>query len=329
MPNPTKSDVHVDAMLTNISVAFMQEATEFVASRVFPTVPVAKQSDRYFVYDRADFFRDTMQVRAPGTESAGGGYRLDNTPTYYADVWALHKDIDDQTRANEDNPLNGDRDATLYLSQQALIRMENAWAASYFTTSVWTGDQTGVAAAPAANQFVKWSVGGSTPIKDIRAQALAVKARTGYMPNKLVVGADVWNTLQDHADFLGRVTGGANNAAPALVNPTLMAGILELDEVLIARGIETTSLEGASTATYDFIAKDAALLVYSAPNPGLQTPTGGYTFAWTGYTGAGPQGQRISNIRADLIKSDRIEIEMAFDQKLVSADLGVFFTDAI
>lgn len=46
--NPTQGNVHVDAILTNISVAFMQDQTQFGADRVFPIVPVQKQSDKFF-----------------------------------------------------------------------------------------------------------------------------------------------------------------------------------------------------------------------------------------------------------------------------------------
>ena len=45
MPNPTSQDVHVDAILTSMSVAYMQDSNAFVSSRVFPTIPVQKQSD--------------------------------------------------------------------------------------------------------------------------------------------------------------------------------------------------------------------------------------------------------------------------------------------
>ena len=112
MPNPTASDVHVNAALTNISIAYTQEAGSFVADRVFPLLQVPKQSDRYFVYDKDDFFRSEAQLRAPGTPSAGSGFGIDNTPSYFADVYAIHKDVDDQIRANSDAAINPDRDAT-------------------------------------------------------------------------------------------------------------------------------------------------------------------------------------------------------------------------
>lgn len=325
MPNPTVSDAHVNRPLTNISVAFMQEATDFVADQMFAVVPVAKQSDRYFVYDRADFFRSEMQKRAPSTESAGGGYRIDNTPTYYADVWAIHKDVDDDIRGNFDDPLDPDRDATAWLSLQGLLRKDKQWVAQYFATGKWTGDQTGVDAAPAANQFLRWNVTASTPIKDLRTQVYVVKKRTGLKPNKLALGAEVWAILQDHPDFLDRI----KYTQTAMVSPGLLAAVLELSDVLIASGVEVTTEEEAATDTFAFLAGKHALLAHSAPTPSILTPSAGYTFSWTGRPGTGGMGQRVSSFRIDEIKSDRIEMEMAFDMKLVAADLGVFFATAI
>src|SRR5262245_36459483 len=124
--------MHVNRPLTNISVAYLQQADGFIADRAALNIPVQKQSDVYFTYNRADWNRDTMQVRAPSTESAGGGWTIDHDKTYFAKKWALHKDVDDDIRANSDDPLNMDRDATLYLSQQALIRKEKLWTATYF-----------------------------------------------------------------------------------------------------------------------------------------------------------------------------------------------------
>ena len=41
---PSSAQVHVNRPLTNISIAYIQEATNFVATRVAPTISVAKQS---------------------------------------------------------------------------------------------------------------------------------------------------------------------------------------------------------------------------------------------------------------------------------------------
>lgn len=325
---PSRSDVHVNRPLTNISVAYLQSQDKFVAGRVFPNVSVSKQSDRYFEYERGEFNRDEMQIRALSSESAGGTYTIDNTPTYYCDVWAWHKDIDDQVRANADDPLDLDQDATEICTRKDLIRREVAWAATYFTTGVWGGtDQTGVDAGPGANQFLQWDDANSTPIEDLRAQMTDMGEDTGFRPNKLTLGRQVYDKLVDHPDIVGRLDRG-QTSGPAIANKDSLAAILELDEVLVMDAIQNTAPKG-SDASHAFIGGKAALLTYSPPRPGILVPSAGYHFGWTGYLGATQEGRRILRMRADLIKSDRVEIESAWDQKLIAADLGRFFTTAV
>jgi len=116
MSQPTATDVHVDKVLTSISVAYIQDQTNFVAPRVFPIIPVDKQSDKYFTYTQNDWFRDEAQIRGPSQESAGSGWTL-STDNYSCDSYALHKDLDNQTLQNADAPLNLLSEATEYLTQ--------------------------------------------------------------------------------------------------------------------------------------------------------------------------------------------------------------------
>ena len=126
---PSRSDVHVNRPLTNISIAFLQNAEHFVATRVFPNIPVSKKSDAYFTYDRGEFNRDEMEERAPATESAGGTYEI-GTDTYFARTRAYHKDVPDQVRDNADDPIDLDREATQYVTHKALIKREVTWNAA-------------------------------------------------------------------------------------------------------------------------------------------------------------------------------------------------------
>lgn len=325
MPNPVPADLRVDQVLTNISIAYMQKAEDFVADRVFPRVPSQVKSDRYVVYDRADWFRNEMEKRAPGTESAGSGWRIDNTPTFSCDVWALHKDVDDQLKANQRPPVDLDRDATLWLTQQGLIRRDKEWVDSYFKTGVWTTDRTGVASGPTGTQFVQWNQAASDPFNDVRLSIWNTKELTGFKPNTLVIGARVWQVLADHADLLERIK---YTQGPAIPTPALVAQVLELDRVMIASGVEVTTEEGAASDTYAFIAGKHALLAYSAPAPSLMQPSAGYTFTWDGLVGAG-LGTRIKRFEVPHLEAERVEIDMAFDMKLVAADLGVFFSGAV
>lgn len=325
---PTSGDVHVNRPLTNISVAFLQQREDFVATRAFRQINVSKQSDRYFLFDRGEFNRNEMMARAPATESAGSGYSIDNTPTYFANVFAFHKDIPDMIRANVDDPLNLDREAAEYVSHKAMIKRETDWAADFFTTGVWTTDITGVSAAPTASEVLQWNDSSSTPIQDVRAGRTTVKQETAYEPNVMVIGRQVWDQLADHPDIIDRIKYGQTSPGPAIVSRNTVAQVMELDEILVMQSIENTAVEG-QTASHSFIGGTSALLLYRPPRPGLMTPAAGYTFAWTGYLGGAPDGVAVSNFTMPLKRADRIEIEMAYDQSLVSADLGYFFTTVV
>lgn len=324
MPKPSPRDVHVNAPLTNISIAYIQNAQNFIADRVFPMIPVQKQSDRYFEYTRDDWFRIEAQLRGPATESAGSGFNVDNTPTYFADVFAVHKDVDDQTRANADAPIVLDRDATEYVTQQLLLKREKTWATTNFTTGVWGTDLTGVAAAPAAGQFLQWNDAASTPVEDITNEGVNIASLTGFRPNVLVLSPRVFNTLKNHPDILDRI----KYTQRGVVTADILAGLFEVDRVLVPWGVENLAAEGLA-GDFNFIFGKHALLVYSNPRPSILQPSAGYTFTWSGLLGAGAAGNRVKSFRMEHLSADRIEGEMAYDQKVVAADLGTFFSNAI
>lgn len=324
MANPVASDVHVNKPLTNISVAYMQKAEKYIAGTVFPIIPVQKQSDRYFKYNKGDWFRTEADLRAPGSESKGVGYTIDNTPTYYADVYAVHKDVDDQTKANADSPINMDKDATMFVTNQLLLKREKIWTSTYFTTGIWDTDKTGVSGTPNSSQIKQWDASGSTPIQDIQNNAITMAKSTGYMPNVLVIGAEVLNSLRNHADILDRI----KYTQRGIVSTDLLASLFGVDKVVVAMSIENTAEEQASDAM-SFVFGKNALLMYSNPNPGLNQPSAGYHFAWTGFSGAGGAGVRIKRFRMEATESDRIEGQMAFDSKLISSDLGIFFSGCV
>ena len=330
---PSPGDVHVNRPLTNISIAFMQSAEKFVAGRVFPNIPVTSQSDVYFIFDRGEFNRDGMEERAPATESAGGTYEV-GTDTYHARVYAYHKDVPDQLRANQDEPINLDRQGTEFVTLKGLIKREVTWVEQYLKPAVWTFAVDGAAARSAnldprgnANDIAYWSDSSSTPIEDVRLMKRLVLEQTGFMPMTLTLGRPVFDALLDHPDIVGRLDRG-QTSGPAAATRDSLAALFELDSVLVMDAIQNTAKEGQS-ASHSFIGGQHALLSYRPSTPGLLTPSAGYTFGWSGMVGAGNDGIRIKRFRMEHLESDRIEAEMAYDQKLIAADLGAFFNGIV
>src|SRR5690349_11363246 len=170
--NPTQSDLHINAPLTNISVAWMQSADAYIADKVFPTVPVQKQSDLYWKYNKAEWRRTDVELRAPSTESPGVGWNV-TTDSYFCHVYAVHKDIDDQLRANADSNFSLDRDATTFITNQMLLKRDIDWVNKYFKAGVWSTDRAGVASGPTGSQFLQWDNAGSSPIVDVTDQIIS------------------------------------------------------------------------------------------------------------------------------------------------------------
>lgn len=92
--SPTRHQVHVDAPLSNISIAFRNEL--YIAEKVFPVVPVQKQSDLYFKFDKAAWFRDEAKVRAPGTRASRVEYSLSAPGPYACVEYAAAKTVPDK-----------------------------------------------------------------------------------------------------------------------------------------------------------------------------------------------------------------------------------------
>jgi hypothetical protein len=333
MPMLTPSQVHIDAPLTNLTIAYLQDQNNFIADKVFPNVAVSKKTDKYYIYDRANFNRTEVQARAPRTKAPRVGLSI-STDSYSADVYSLSTDFDFETLANEDQALNIRAAAAQMLTYQLLIDREAKWVSSFFGTGIWTTNYAGVASTPSAGQVIQWSdYTNATPIVDItNARRAMMLASGGFKPNKMVVTRDVRDTLINHPDILARLNGGATVTNTALVTDAKLAEIFEVQEFLVIDAIENTAAEGLSESM-SFMATKKAALYYAPASSGLMVPSAGYNFTWNSLDNASGYGIDIRSYTGDFLRvegiSELLEANMAYDQKVVGADLGVFFTTVI
>lgn len=324
---PIRQQIHIDRPLTNISVAYMQSADNFIADKVFPIIPVQKQSDTFFIYNRDDFFRDEARVRAKGTESAGGTYDIEEAPPYFARKYAFHTDITEEDIVNADSPLTPRTDAVEFVTHKLLIKKENLWAQKFFRSGVWgtefvgTPDGTG-----GSNTTKQWNDPTSDPVAFIDNLRTMMQERTAYKPNTLVLSPYVFNALKNHPDIVDLI----KYTQRGVVTLDLIASLFELDNVYVPSAIMNTEAKGKE-GKYEFVMGKHALLLYVEKNPGLKKPSAGYTFAWTGLKGAGAMGNRIVRIPMPWLGMDteRIEGEMAFDHQIIGKDLGIFLKDIV
>ncbi len=144
---PDNADVHVNGLLTNLSIGYMQDEANFIADKVFPTVMVDKQSDLYAVYNKEAWFRDhgARMRRAPGDRAALTGWTIDPNNSYKCLNEAIGTVIPDELRWNADSVYNLDADATRLVTNAQPIRRERMCHPDFMKT----GDGTTTKAAAA------------------------------------------------------------------------------------------------------------------------------------------------------------------------------------
>jgi len=322
---PAPQELHVDRWLTDLSVAYIQEDRDFVSDKVFPVVPVKNQSDKYVIYERGSFWRNQMRPRPLGGRADIADWAK-TEGVYRVEEYALAHMVDDRQRANTDDPISLDTQAMELLSSAVAIDADVRWANAYFQDSTWTTDLDGNGDTDFTQITLASGAHTGEPIELIDAQKEAVKLLTAKYPNTLTLGASAHRIIRNHS-AIKEVLKYIRQAAP--LNQATIADVFDVERYFVARAVYNTAAEGAADS-FSFIANaHAALLSYAPPRAGLNTPSAGYTFAWTdlepGFTNI--LGGVMMRGRDDFAHSDIFEIRRANDIRLVSADLGVFFDE--
>lgn len=317
MAQPTPQDVHVDAALTDFSIAYIQDATTFIAGRALPVKPVDHKTDKYFIFNKNDWLRDdAVKRRAPGEPAPRSGFTL-STDSYDADAWWTEAPMSDLTVANADPSLPVDRALTALVTQRCLIRRERQFASTFMQSGVWGTTVVG------GTDFTAWDDYSSDPQKDIDVGKKAVLTNTGYVPNKLVVGYSVHQALKRHPAIKDQIKYTSSESITA----EIIAKYLELDDYLVMQSVYATNKEGGA-ATYAGVQFTDALLMYSKDEPGIMMPVAGVLFAWSKLTAFNAAGVAIDQYYDVRVKEDVVRGQFAHDMKITGSDLGYYFSAA-
>lgn len=332
MPLLTPSSVHIDQPLTNLTLAYAQSQENFIADKVFPIVGVDKQSDKYYKYDRANMNRTgDVQKLAPRTEVNRIGMSISDD-SYFAEVYGLGMDFDEQTLANEDEALEMRRAGSETLAMRLMIHREEQFASKFFVDNVWGTNYDGASSTSGTN-LLYWDDANSTPIENVTTLRRVMQLKSGgFKPNTMIVGKEVRDDLIHNAKILNRLNGGATVTNTALITDAKLAEIFEVENFYVMEAVKNDSAEGVAESN-SFIGGKHALLCYVAPNAGRMTPAAGLTFAWNSIPGANNLGISVESFSDDALKrqqiAEMIQVKMSYEMKLVGADLGVFIKDIV
>lgn len=319
--------------LTNMALSYYQNAANYFARAIFPICRVQQSSDIYYIFNKEDLLRDNWQ-RKPAYGTVMPAVVSEHTGIYNCQVDQMRMGIDlirqtDMDRRQAPGIANIKQQRTKTIAEQANIHQDKVFAKSFFNSGVWGNEWTGIDDTNVSGkQFIKFSNHNSDPIKFINDQKLAMHEQTGRTPNKMAIGANVFNELILHPGILERVKYGGTTANPANVTKQVLAELFGIDELVVLMSIHNQAKMGKE-ADMSFIGDpNAMLLAYTTSTPSIEEPSAGYIFTWD-MLGDG-NIMPIRNYPGEPgTDSEYIDGLMAYDMRKTADDLAVFFKDVV
>lgn len=320
--------------LTNIGLAYFQNAENYFAKAIFPMCPVDLSSDIYYRFSKEDLLRDNWQKK-PEYGSVMPAVVSEDTDTYNCQVDQMIMGIsqirqtDLERRQGPSLARNPKQQRTKTIAEQANIHMDIMFAKKYFVKNAWENEWTGIDnTVTEGKQFIKFSNNNSDPIKFIDERKTEMHQNTGRTPNRLAIGANVFNALKLHPAILERVKYGGSTANPASVTRNVLAQLFGVEQLVVLNSIYNKAKQGAD-ANMSFIGDpNALLLAYATRNPNPEEPTAGYIFAWD-MLGNGQYLPIMHRVPNDSRHTEEVEGLMATDMKKVADDLAIFCADVV
>jgi hypothetical protein len=303
---PTVSSVHVNAALTSLAISYKNY--ELVWDRIFPIVPVAKESDTYFVFNKEEL-QDEDALRAAGAEAREITWDV-TTATYTAQEYTLRHLLADRIIANADVAVRPEISTVNKLMRKILLGTERRTALLCQNTV-----NVGTAATPS----IKWDGTSPTIEKDIDTAKDTVRLAIGTEPTSIMLPYKVKNAVKRDSTIRDLIRYNITPPDILLRNGELPPVIFNL-EVIIAGAIRNTANEGQTESLGD-VWTDNSLVFYKEPNPGLEALSYGYTFR--------VQTPIVKKYRVDTRGGVMIEVGVTQTEKVTASSAGYLLTDLL
>ena len=320
-------------VLTNMALSYYQNSANYFARAIFPVCPVQLSSDNYYIFDKEDLLRDNWQ-RKPAYGKVAPAVLSEHTETYNCQVDQMIMGIDqirqtDLNRRQGPSISNTKQQRTKTIAEQANIHQDLQFAGKYFSKGAWENEYAGVdSTTVTGKQFIKFSNHNSDPITFIDGKKTEMHRETGRTPNRLALGANVFDALKAHPAILERVKYGGSTANPASVTENVLAQLFGVEKIVVLKSIMNKADMGAD-ADMQFIGDpNAFLLAYATNAPAIDEPSAGYIFTWD-MLGNGQLMPILNYLGDNGTHSEFIEGLMAHDMKKTADDLAMFFGDAV
>ena len=311
MPEP--KDLHVDQLLSDMSIKYRNE--EMIWPLVLPTIKVAKRSDKYTVYTKADSYKLVNDMigpkSAPNEVDWGVGTGNYSVEDHALADWVPQEEID-----NSDPPIQPVIDTNDFLNNLLDIAQEKRVVDIVFAAGTFpSGNKTQLSGT------AQWGSTADDPIGDL----LTAIEQCFMKANTIVMGSDVWKIFRKLPEILDAVKGATRQQATpgGLATIDECKGLFEVANWLVGRGRYITSKEG-QTPTYTRLWGKHCAALHVFPNPTIRSITFGGTFSEQLR-----MTQRAFDVKRGLKGCEYLKIGFNTDEVVIASDLGYFIQDAV
>lgn len=311
MPIPT-SQLHVDAILSNVSVKYTND--ELIADAIFPPVIVDKRSNKFFTYTKKDVytvFDPTMgpKDRAPRIDWSVG------TDNYSVDDFGFEDIVANSDDRNADAPLDLQIDTTITLTERILLFKERQVANIAFASGTYGSSNK-------ATPGVKWGnpASAGTSSDPVLMILTAIDALYGVGPFYIAFGQRAWLNFRQHPSVLAAIQFSSGGVA---VDKGQVATFFEAAGVYVGKARINTANRGA-TQSDSRIWDDHVLIYRRADRPGLRQVSLGYQMVYSPL-----QTYRWEEPQSGVEGGTGLRVSGSWDVKTVAADAGYLIYDVI
>lgn len=197
---------------------------------------------------------------------------------------------------------------------KVLMGQEIRWADLLFDVGTTFASYT----SAVANEWSDTTNGD--PILDVAVAKEVVRARTGMIPNAMLISHKVWVVLRRCAKMFAALQYTQKVTGQLTLEQVKAA--LELDFLFVGKGVYDAAKEGQAASLTDVWDDEYALVFYRAPDAllaNLKQPTLGRTFLWTEDS---PDNATVESYEEAQTRGEVLRVRQQVDEKIIMAELG-------
>lgn len=305
MPSPTSALAtqrpDLAASLEEFDLAM--DSMEFIGHRVYPVVPVAKQSGNFGKIPIEQLLQNRETKRAPGSGYNRGNWTFDKA-TYTCEEHGVEEPVDDREAAMYADYFDAEVVSTARAMRAVVEAQEKRIAAAVFNASTYTATTVTNEWDDAAN---------ATPIADVEAKVQAIYGASGLWPNAMVINRKVFRNLRNVAEIVDRLKyQGFVDVRAEQITTSALAQVFDLPFLLVAGGTKNTANEGAAASLSPIWSDEYCWIGRIATTNDFREPCVGRIFHWAS-DGSDVDG-RVETYRDERVRADIVRVRHDVDE---------------